>query len=153
MDGSAAFARWCQYAPTSNSWFLRHSGVHIPNDISIAPSVFAWLTIDKPTIRPTNHFRRPITTGRIYVVLRCGIKVTQTHAAICTCSVLHTCICCHSNEIRVPTANPPNSAPPTIPPRLHQGPCSSVGMRQGTDTVTHVTNIHLTSSTTHAKCL
>ena len=42
-------------------------------------------------------------------------------------------------------------------PKLHVGPCSSVGMRPGqTDrqahTQTRVTTIHFASSTTHAKC-
>jgi len=39
-------------------------------------------------------------------------------------------------------------------PKLHPGPCSSVGMRRWTDTHTQtaVTNIHFASSTTHAKC-
>jgi len=39
-------------------------------------------------------------------------------------------------------------------PKLHPGPCSSMGMRRGKDrdTQTCVTNIHFASSTTHAKC-
>ena len=41
-------------------------------------------------------------------------------------------------------------------PKLHPGPCSSVGVRPRTDTQTHtqtrVTTIHFASSTTHAKC-
>jgi len=52
-------------------------------------------------------------------------------------------LCCHSNETRAPIANLPNSAhiegtPYSMPvgplPKLHPGPCTSVGMRQGTDT-------------------
>ena len=43
--------------------------------------------------------------------------------------------CCHSNETYAPTANPPNSAQlegtPYHSPKLHPGPCSSVGMRRG----------------------
>jgi len=46
-----------------------------------------------------------------------------------------------ANETRALIANPPNSAqlgaPPTIPPNLHLGPCSSVGMRRGTVRQTH----------------
>ena len=67
-----------------------------------------------------------------------------------------------SKETRAPTANPPNSAQlegtpsPYHSPKLHPGPCSSVGMRRGTDTRTDtqtaVTTIHFASSTTHAKC-
>jgi len=41
-------------------------------------------------------------------------------------------------------------------PKLHPGPCSSVGVRprtdRHTDTQTRVTTIHFGSSTTHAKC-
>ena len=39
-------------------------------------------------------------------------------------------------------------------PKLHPGPCSSVGTRPrtGRHRQTHVTNIHFASSTTHAKC-
>ena len=45
-------------------------------------------------------------------------------------------------------------APTYHPANLHLGPCSSVGMRRGTDTdiQTAVTNIHFASATTHAKC-
>jgi len=48
--------------------------------------------------------------------------------------------CCHSNETRAPIANPLNSAQlegtPYHFPNLHPGPCSSVGMRRGTETQT-----------------
>jgi len=41
--------------------------------------------------------------------------------------------CCHSNASRAPIANPPNSAQlggiPYHSPKLHLGPCSSVGVR------------------------
>jgi len=68
--------------------------------------------------------------------------------------------CSHSNETRAPIANPPNSAQLGSThynsPKLHPGPCSSVGMRRGRDTQTYthtrVTTIHFPSSTTHAKC-
>jgi len=42
--------------------------------------------------------------------------------------------CCHSNETCAPIANPPKSAQrgELLPfPKLHPGPCSSVGMRRG----------------------
>jgi len=46
-------------------------------------------------------------------------------------------LCCHSNETRSPIANSPNSAQlggtPYHSPKLDPGPCSSVGMRRGTD--------------------
>jgi len=54
---------------------------------------------------------------------------------------LYTCVCCHSNETCAPIANPPNNAQLTRTPyhssKLHPGPCSSVGMRRGTDRQTH----------------
>jgi len=75
-------------------------------------------------------------------------------------------LCCHSDATRAPIANPPNSAQPRgspyHSPKLHPGPCNSVGMRPQTDrhtdrqTHTHtqmrVTTIHFSRSTTHAKC-
>ena len=46
-------------------------------------------------------------------------------------------VCCHGNETHAPIANPPNSpqigGTPYLSPKLHAGPCSSVGMRRGTD--------------------
>jgi len=74
--------------------------------------------------------------------------------------------CCHSNETHAPITNLPNSAQlggtPYHSPKWHPGLCSSVEMWQGTHTHTHthtlthrqmhMTNIHFTSSTTHAKC-
>jgi len=44
--------------------------------------------------------------------------------------------------------------PPIILPKLHPGPCSSVGVMRGTDrhTQTRVTTIHFAWSTTRAKC-
>jgi len=71
-------------------------------------------------------------------------------------------LCCHSNITHAPTANPPNSAQLGgslyHAPKLHLGPCISVGVRPRTDTdtqtdtQTRVTTIHFASSTTHAKC-
>jgi len=50
--------------------------------------------------------------------------------------------CCHSNATRAPIANPSNSAQlggiPYHSPKLHPGPCNSVGMRQWTDTQTQI---------------
>jgi len=49
-------------------------------------------------------------------------------------------LCCHSNATRAPIANPPNSAQLGgslyHAPKLHPGPCSSVGVRPRTDTQT-----------------
>jgi len=74
--------------------------------------------------------------------------------------ISRSALCCHSNETRAPIANPPNNAQLEVIPyhsaRLHPGPCSSVGMRRGTDRHTDtqlaVTNIHFASATPHAKC-
>jgi len=72
--------------------------------------------------------------------------------------------CCHSNATRAPIANLPNSAQlggsPYHSPKLHPGPCNSVGIRPRTDrqtdthtdTQTRVTTIHFAWSVTHAKC-
>ena len=73
---------------------------------------------------------------------------------------IRAALCCHSNETRAPIANSPNSAQlggiPYHCPKLHPGPCSSVGMRQRTDRQidrqTRLTIIDFASSTTHAKC-
>ena len=48
--------------------------------------------------------------------------------------ILHSLLCCHSNQTRALIANPPNSA--QLFPKLTFGPCSSVGMWRGTDTLT-----------------
>jgi len=66
--------------------------------------------------------------------------------------------CCHSNETRAPIANPPNSAQlkgtPYHSPKLHPGPCNSVGMRRGADRHTDGRdNIHLASATPHANVM
>jgi len=74
--------------------------------------------------------------------------------------ISRSALCGHSNETRTPIANPPNTAQlegtPYHSPKLHPGPCSSVGIRRRTDrhtdTQTRVTNIHFVSSTTPAKC-
>jgi len=65
-----------------------------------------------------------------------GIEHVQALA-----DISHSALCCHSNETRAPVAHPPNSAqlgaPRTIPAKLHPCLCSTVGMRQGTDTQTY----------------
>jgi len=81
MDSSIIFARWRQCAPPRNTCFLAPTRVHIPNGISIVSAVIAGLTIvtDKPTDRhtdrQTDHAASSVTTGRIYVVLRCDLKL------------------------------------------------------------------------------
>jgi len=85
-------------------------------------------------------------------------KCNQQHAH--TPRKLRFALCCHSNATRAAIVNPPNSAQLGgslhHAPKLHPGPCSSVGVRPRTDrqtgTQTRVTTIHFASSTTHAKC-
>jgi len=80
-----------------------------------------------------------------------GIERVQALA-----DTLRSELCCHSNETHAPIANPPNCAQlegtPFYSPKLHQGPCSSVGMWWGTDTQTAMTTIHFVSCMTHTKC-
>jgi len=65
-----------------------------------------------------------------------GIERVQALA-----DISRSVLSCHSNETHAPIANPPNSAQlggtPYHSPKLHPGPCSSVGMRQATDTQIH----------------
>jgi len=48
-------------------------------------------------------------------------------------NISRSALCCHSNETRAPIENSPNSAQlegtPLPFPKLHPGPCGSVGMR------------------------
>jgi len=86
-----------------------------------------------------------------------GIERAQALADISRSALLS-----YSNETLAAIANPPNSAQlegtPSHSPKLHAGPCSSVGMRRWTDrhtvrhTETAVTTIHFASSTTRVKC-
>ena len=48
MDGSIVFARWCQCAPASNTYFLRPTWVHNWNGILIGSVIFAQLTAEGP---------------------------------------------------------------------------------------------------------
>jgi len=70
--------------------------------------------------------------------------------------VIRVALCCHSNATRALIANPPNNAQLGgslyHAPKLHPGPCGSVGVWPQTDTQTRVTTIHFASSTTDAKC-
>jgi len=51
--------------------------------------------------------------------------------------IMRLALCYHSSETRAPIANSPNSAQlegtSYHSPKLHPGPCSSVGMQRGTD--------------------
>jgi len=66
---------------------------------------------------------------------------TQTKAGIdrvqALANISRSALCYHSIDTRAPIANSPNSAQlegtPYHFPYLHPGPCSSVGIRRGTD--------------------
>jgi len=87
-----------------------------------------------------------------------GIERVQALA-----DVLHSALCCHSNETRVSIANPPNSAQlegtPAIPPTYVQvcavvWECSEGQTDTCAGTLTCVTNIglHFASATPHVQC-
>jgi len=81
---------------------------------------------------PAGGARRPRHSGRSHyvVISRDGRKLVTIWFALC----------CHSNATLAPIANPPNSAQLGgslyHAPKLHPGPCSSVGVRPRTDTHT-----------------
>jgi len=114
-----------------------------------------------------NHFNVTEKNGTVFFSFfdrlqkaRCQKFTTRHRVSTNTHWHFVFALCCHSNATRAPIANPPNSAQlgvtPTIPPKLHPGPCSSVGMQPPTgtqtDKQTRVTTIHFASCTPHAKC-
>ena len=70
-----------------------------------------------------------------------AMSQTRHRASTSTCWHFTFALCCHGNATRAPIANPPNSAQlgsmPYHTPKLHLGPCSSVGIRPRTDTDRH----------------
>jgi len=68
------------------------------------------------------------------------IKTTQNSTFLTQSSqyFISSVLCCHCNKTRTPIACLPNNAQlestPYHSPKLHPGPCSSVGMRRGTQT-------------------
>jgi len=68
------------------------------------------------------------------------LPVTNQQRA-CIPRKLGFALCCHNNATGALIANPPNSAQPGgslyDAPKLHPGPCSSVGVRPRRDTHTH----------------
>ena len=67
-------------------------------------------------------------------------SLNQMYEAISNQAYFTFALCCHSNATRATIANPPNTAQlrgiPYHSPKLHPGPCNSVGMRPRTDTQT-----------------
>jgi len=90
---------------------------------------------NKPKLRRLQRRRLQLSTGNPWGRVADCNSVTR-HS---TSTRWHFAfgLCCHSNETRAPIANPTNIAQPAgtpyHSPKLHQGPCSSVGMRRGTD--------------------
>jgi len=88
-------------------------------------------------------------TGPIFGKKNCAYYIRVQALA----DISRSAPCCHSNETCALTANLPNTAQlggnPYHSHKLYPDPCSSVGMRQGTDRrtdkQTHITNIHFTS--------
>ena len=87
-----------------------------------------WRTPPVTHQSAASSVRRPRPAGRSHyvVISRDGRKLVTGFA-----------LCCHSNATRAPIANPPNSAQLGgslyHAPKLHPGPCSSVGVRPRTD--------------------
>jgi len=90
IDGNPYTLQWTAPSPpqsklpfltgaseTHNTWLLGPIRVYVPNGISIGSASFAGLTIvtDRPTDRQTDRATPSVTIGRIYVVLRCGLKI------------------------------------------------------------------------------
>jgi len=63
--------------PIYNTWFLEPTRDQGTNGISVGSAVFAGLTTvtNRQTDRQTDHATSSVTTGRIYVVLRCGLNI------------------------------------------------------------------------------
>ena len=78
-DHSTVFARWRQYAPPSNTWFIWSPWVHIQNGISISGAVFAGLTCSWPTETQTQRSRYTCSNSQHLMLapyaLRCGLII------------------------------------------------------------------------------
>ena len=61
------------------------------------------------------------------------LEPSRTERIQALADILRSPLCRHVNATRAPIANPPNSAQPGGTPTIPPGPCSSVGMRRGTD--------------------
>jgi len=83
MNGSVIFASWrpCAQCTPFNTCFLGSTWVHTSNGTSIdrfsrfCKAHYCDSQTDRQTDRPTDHHASlSVTIGRIYVVLRCGLK-------------------------------------------------------------------------------
>jgi len=100
-----------------------------------------WRVVDCGSHHPANETRPGYDPLHLrwlmkLLLLKPGIERVQALA-----DILHSALCCRSNETRAPIANPPNSAQlegtPYHSVKLHPDPCSSVGTHRGTDRQTH----------------
>jgi len=80
-----------------------------------------------------NGWRRVISL----ISMPLPLNITK-HRASTSTDISRSALCCHSSEIRALITNPPNSVQLQCTayhsPNLHPGPCSSVGMRRGSQT-------------------
>jgi len=106
-------------------------------------------------------YRRRGESSPAYVVCVCGMRAAcggSSGLALGSATHFHSVAIAtqpvHRLQIRTMVHN--YRGIPYHYPKLHPGPCNSVGMRPRTDTQTDtqtlVTTIHFSSSTTHAKC-
>jgi len=98
-----------------------------PRPLPIYAAQF-WERPPSPASHPPAPRAEPAERSHYVVISRDGRKhITRVHVML-------------PNTTRAPIANPPNSAQlggiPYHYPKLHPGPCSSVGMRRRTDTQT-----------------
>jgi len=82
-----------------------------------------------------------------------GLLRNQAHERVqALADISLSALCCRSNETRALIANPPNRAQlggtPYHSPKLHPGPCSSAGMRRGTERQTEGRSLRLTRNET-----
>jgi len=93
------------------------------------------------------------TVSKKVWIYKPGIERVQALA-----DISRSALCCHSNQIRAPIANPPNSAqlegtPIPFPPSYIRVRAVVRECGEGqTNTQTAVTNIHFASATPHTKC-
>jgi len=87
---------------------------------------------------PSPAGRRPATSAD---PTQPAVRTMSSYRGMDASLQLGFVLCCHSNAIRAPIANPPNSAQLGgslyHAAKLHPGPCSSVGVRPRTDRQTH----------------
>jgi len=81
--------------------------------------------------------KRPLNQRLCMCECTCLFNIRGTEQVQALADISRSALYCHSNETRAPIANLPNSAQlqgtPYHSPKLYPGPCSSVGMRRGTD--------------------